>query len=184
MSSANRSLALRILARHDPAAALSRRQAPGTRKIRALAAGFTLVELILACSILLVLATVAIPLARVEIKRRKEADLRYDLREMRTAIDRFKDASDKNLIQVKAGTEGYPPDLETLVKGVQLTGAKSEHVRFLREIPKDPMTGNTDWGLRSVQDDTDATSWGGQDVFDVYSKATGTALDGTKYSDW
>ncbi|HTP43391.1 MAG TPA: prepilin-type N-terminal cleavage/methylation domain-containing protein, partial [Candidatus Acidoferrum sp.] len=89
MSSANRSLALRILARHDPAAALSRRQAPGTRKIRALAAGFTLVELILACSILLVLATVAIPLARVEIKRRKEADLRYDLREMRTAIDRF-----------------------------------------------------------------------------------------------
>jgi len=85
---------------------------------------------------------------------------------------------------VKAGTEGYPPDLETLVKGVQLTGAKSEHVRFLREIPKDPMTGNTDWGLRSVQDDTDATSWGGQDVFDVYSKSTGTALNGTKYSDW
>ena len=100
------------------------------------------------------------------------------------AIDRYKDAADKNLIQVKAGTEGYPPDLDTLVKGVQLTGAKSEHVRFLREIPKDPMTGTADWGMRSVQDDTDTTSWGGQDVFDVYSKSTGTALDGTKYSDW
>ena len=133
---------------------------------------------------LFVLAAIAVPLARVAIKRRKEADLRYDLREMRTAIDRYKDAADKNLIQVKAGTEGYPPDLETLVKGVQLTGAKSEHVRFLRGIPKDPMTGTADWGMRSVQDDTDTTSWGGQDVFDVYSKSTGTALDGTKYSDW
>jgi general secretion pathway protein G len=103
---------------------------------------------------------------------------------MRTAIDRYKDAADKNLIQVKAGTEGYPPDLDTLVKGVQLTGAKSQHVRFLREIPKDPMTGTADWGMRSVQDDTDSTSWGGQDVFDVYSKSIGTAMDGTKYSDW
>ena len=154
------------------------------RRTRTVAAGFTLIELILACSILLVLATVAIPLARVAIKHRKEADLHDDLREMRAAIDRYKDAADKNLIQVKAGTEGYPPDLDTLVKGVQLAGAKSEHVRFLREVPKDPMTGNTDWGLRSVQDDPDTTSWGGQDVFDVYSKSTGTALDGTKYSDW
>jgi general secretion pathway protein G len=183
MSGANRNLALRFLGSSDFAL---RRAAhyPGTRKIRVLAAGFTLIELILACSILFVLAAVAVPLARVTIKRRKEADLRYDLRQMRTAIDRYKDAADKNLIQVKAGTEGYPPDLDTLVKGVQITGAKSEHVRFLREIPKDPMTGTADWGIRSVQDDTDATSWGGQDVFDVYSRSTGTALDGTKYSDW
>ncbi len=179
MSTANRSLALRLLASRA-----SDTRTPRARGVRALAAGFTLLELVLACSILLVLATIALPLARVTIKRRKEADLRYDLRQMRNAIDRYKDAADKNLIQVKAGTEGYPPDLDTLVKGVQLTGAKSEHVRFLRELPKDPMTGTTDWGMRSVQDDTDTTSWGGQDVFDVYSKSTGTALDGTKYSDW
>lgn len=179
MSTANRTLALRLLASRNSIA-----RSPRGRTVRAIAAGFTLIELILACSILFVLATVSIPLARVAIKRRKEADLRYELREMRNAIDRYKDAADKNLIQVKAGTEGYPPDLETLVKGVQLTGAKSEHVRFLRELPKDPMTGTTDWGMRSVQDDTDTTSWGGQDVFDVYSKSTGTALDGTKYSDW
>jgi general secretion pathway protein G len=179
MSTANRILALRLLASRN-----SIGRSPRGRTVRAIAAGFTLLELILACSILFVLATVSIPLARVAIKRRKEADLRYELREMRNAIDRYKDAADKNLIQVKAGTEGYPPDLETLVKGVQLTGAKSEHVRFLRELPKDPMTGTTDWGMRSVQDDTDTTSWGGQDVFDVYSKSTGTGLDGTKYSDW
>ncbi|MGH9744904.1 MAG: type II secretion system protein [Candidatus Acidiferrales bacterium] len=179
MTTANRSLALRILGANGSPTSPGR-----ARRIRAVAAGFTLIELVLACTILLILATIAIPLARVTIKRRKEADLRYDLREMRNAIDRYKDAADKNLIQVKAGTEGYPPDLDTLVKGVQLTGAKSEHVRFLREVPKDPMTGTTDWGMRSVQDDTDTTSWGGQDVFDVYSKSTGTALDGTKYSDW
>ena len=183
MSGANRNLALRFLGSSAFPARSADRDS-GTRKIRVLTAGFTLIELILACSILFVLAAIAVPLARVTIKRRKEADLRYDLRQMRTAIDRYKDAADKNLIQLKAGTEGYPPDLDTLVKGVQLTGAKSEHVRFLREIPKDPMTGTADWGIRSVQDDTDATSWGGQDVFDVYSRSTGTALDGTKYSDW
>jgi general secretion pathway protein G len=144
----------------------------------------TLLELIIACSILMILATVALPLARVTLKRQREADLRRYVIEMRTAIDRYKDASDKNQIQVQAGTEGYPPDLKTLVDGVQLAGAPDRHVRFLRRIPVDPMTGNTEWGMRSVQDDTDATSWGGQDVFDVYSKSTGTALDGTKYSDW
>jgi general secretion pathway protein G len=183
MSGANRSLAVRFLGSR---AFISRpvQRCSEARKVRLLAAGFTLIELILACSILFVLAAIAVPLARVAIKRRKEADLRYDLREMRTAIDRYKDASDKNLIRVKAGTEGYPPDLDTLVKGVELAGAKSQHVRFLREIPKDPMTGTTDWGMRSVQDDTDTTSWGGQDVFDVYSKSPGTALDGTKYSEW
>jgi general secretion pathway protein G len=105
---------------------------------------------------------------------------------MRDAIDRYKDASDKNLIKVAAGTEGYPPDLDTLVKGVKLSSVqdKEKQIRFLREIPVDPMTGSKDWGLRSVQDDADSNSWGGQDVFDVYSKSTGTALDGSKYSEW
>jgi general secretion pathway protein G len=144
----------------------------------------TLLELIIACAILVILATVAIPLERVNLIRRRETTLRYNLREMRDAIDRYKDDADKNLIQVQAGTEGYPPDLQTLVTGVQLTEAQDRHVRYLRSIPVDPMTGNADWGLRSVQDDPDTTSWGGQDVFDVYSRSTGTALDGTKYSDW
>jgi|SRR5208282_5246156 len=147
-------------------------------------AGMTLLELVVTCSILMVLATVAMPLARVTVIRHKEADLRYDLREMRDAIDRYKDDADKSLIQVQAGTENYPPDLQTLVTGVQLTGAQDKHVRYLREVPQDPFTGNKDWGMRSTQDDPDSTSWGGEDVFDVYSQATGTALDGTKYSDW
>jgi general secretion pathway protein G len=151
---------------------------------RTTARGFTLIELILAVAILLVLATAALPLTRVAVKRRKEQELRYSLIQIRRAIDRFKDAADKNQIQVKAGTEGYPPDLDTLVKGVQLTGASDKHVHFLSRVPRDPMTGNAEWGMRSVQDDTDSTSWGGQDVFDVYSKSTGTALDGTKYSEW
>jgi general secretion pathway protein G len=158
--------------------------ASARRRTRAIAAGLTLLELIVACSILLILATAALPLARVTVKRRKETDLRYDLRQMRDAIDRFKDAADKNQIQVPVGTEGYPVNLDTLVKGVQLAGVPGRHVRFLREIPKDPMTGTADWGMRSVQDDPDATSWGGQNVFDVYSRSTGTALDGTRYSDW
>ena len=148
------------------------------------AAGMTLLELIIACGILLILASVALPLERVNLVRRRESELRYDLREMRDAIDRYKDAADKNLIKVAAGTEGYPPDLDTLVKGVKLAGPQDRQVRFLREIPVDPITKNKDWGIRSVQDDPDTTSWGGQDVFDVYSKATGTALDGTKYSEW
>jgi general secretion pathway protein G len=160
---------------------ISRRQYPGTAAV-----GMTLIELLIACSILLVLATVAMPLARVNITRRKETELRYDLRQMRDAVDRYKDASDKNLIKVAAGTEGYPPDLDTLVKGVKLSSTqdKEKQVRFLREIPVDPLTGSKDWGLRSVQDDSDSDSWGGQDVFDVYSKSTGTALDGTKYAEW
>jgi general secretion pathway protein G len=147
-------------------------------------AGMTLLELLVACAILIILAGMAVPMARVQIKRQKEAELRYDLREMRDAIDRYKDAADHNLIQVQVDTEGYPPDLETLVDGVQLAGAPDRRVRFLRKIPVDPMTGNADWGLRSVQDDADSDSWGGQDVFDVYTKSQDTALDGTKYSDW
>ncbi|MGH9562085.1 MAG: type II secretion system protein [Terracidiphilus sp.] len=144
----------------------------------------TLLELIIACGMLLVLSAVAIPLARVTLISHKERELRADLLDMRTAIDRYKDDADKNLIQVEAGTEGYPPDLQTLVNGVQLTGAQDPKVHYLRKIPTDPFTGDTNWGLRSVQDDSDSTQWGGQDVFDVYSRAQGTALDGTKYSDW
>ncbi len=154
------------------------------RGTRAVAAGMTLLELMVACSILLVLATVALPLTRLTVIRTREQLLRYRLREMRDAIDRYRDDADKGMFQVQAGTENYPPDIDTLVKGVQLTGTTDVHMRFLRAKPVDPMTGNDDWGLRSVQDDPDSTSWGGQDVFDVYSKATGTALDGTKYSDW
>jgi general secretion pathway protein G len=154
------------------------------RRSRAAAAGMTLLELMVACSIMLVLATVALPLTRVTVIRQREQLLRYRLREMRDAIDRYRDDADKGMFQVQAGTENYPPDLDTLVNGVQLTGVQNVHLRFLRELPVDPMTGNKDWGLRSAQDDADSTSWGGQDVFDVYSKATGTALDGTKYSDW
>jgi general secretion pathway protein G len=151
---------------------------------RAVASGMTLLELILACAILMVLATAVVPLARVTVKRHKEDLLRYDLRQMRDAIDRFKDASDKGQIQVQAGTEGYPPDLQTLVHGVPLTGVVGKNIHFLRKIPIDPMTGTADWGMRSVQDDTDSTSWGGQDVFDVFSKSSGTALNGSRYSDW
>lgn len=162
----------------------SLRLTPLRARRRTTAAGMTLLELVFACSILLILAAVAVPLARVTIIRHKEEQLRYDLRRMRDAIDRYKDDADRNLIQVQAGTEGYPPDLDTLVNGVQLTGAQDKRVHYLHEIPTDPMTGNKDWGLRSVQDDPDSTSWGGEDVFDVYSQATGTALDGTKYSDW
>lgn len=160
-------------------------RARGSRQTpRSLQAGLTLIELILACGILMILATAALPLARVAVVHHKEELLRYDLMEMRNAIDRYKDAADQNKIQVQAGTEGYPPDLETLVDGVPLNGMQDKRIRFLRAIPVDPMTGNKDWGLRSVQDDPDSTAWGGTDVFDVYSKSTGTALNGTKYSDW
>jgi general secretion pathway protein G len=152
---------------------------------RANDAGMTLIELIIACAILAVLATAALPLARVAVIHKKEAILRYDLREIRDAIDRYKDYADQNKIQVQAGTEGYPPDLETLVKGVPLTGTTdNKRIHFLRELPVDPMTNSTDWGMRSVQDDPDSQAWGGTDVFNVFSKSTATALNGTKYSDW
>jgi general secretion pathway protein G len=200
----------------------------------------TLLELIIACTILLILATAAMPIARFTVKRQKEAELHRDLREMRDAIDRYKDAADKGRIRVELGTEGYPPDLQTLVTGVDVvsqgttgaplgagvgvgvggtaggvgTGASSgfgatgfgatnpastfntapasgtgaapltQHIRFLRQIPTDPMTGHAEWGLRAVQDDPDSTSWGGMDVFDVFSLSQGTGLNDTKYSDW
>jgi general secretion pathway protein G len=145
--------------------------------------GMTLIELIIASSILLVLATAALPVVRFTIVRPKEAELRRALREIRDAIDHYKDYADRNLIPVKAGSEGYPPDLETLVKGQPL-GMSDKKVRFLRRIPIDPMTGRAEWNLQAVQDDADSTSWGGNDVFDVHSKSQGTALDGTHYADW
>lgn len=144
----------------------------------------TLLELIIACAILLILAAAALPVARFAVIRGKESDLHHDLREMRDAIDRYKDAADRNQIRVEVGSEGYPPDLETLVKGVQLGASNDKKIRFLRKIPIDPMTGRAEWGLRAVQDDADSTSWGGKNVFDVYSKSQGNAQDGTKYSDW
>ena len=143
--------------------------------------GFTLLELIIATIILVILTSMAVPLARVTIKRDKERELRRDLWEMRDAIDRYKDAADRGAFQTKVGTEHYPPELETLVKGEEVQGKK---LRFLRKIPVDPMTNSTEWGMRSMQDDPDSDSWGGQSVFDVYTKSQGTGLDGTKYKDW
>jgi len=143
--------------------------------------GFTLDELIVATAILVILTGLAVPLARVAIKREKERELRRALWQLRDAIDRYKDAADRGAFQLKVGSEGFPPDLETLVKGVDVGGKK---VRFLRKIPTDPMTNDTDWGMRSMQDDPTSDSWGGQNVFDVFSKSRGTGLDGTEYKDW
>jgi general secretion pathway protein G len=145
------------------------------------AVGFTLLELIIATSILLVLSTMAVPLARLTIQREKEHQLRMDLWEMRDAIDRYKLDADRGAFQTKVDSQNYPPDLETLIKGVDIQGKK---VRYLRKIHSDPMTRTTEWGLRSMQDDPDSDSWGGQNVFDVYTKSQGSALDGTKYKDW
>ncbi len=147
-------------------------------------AGLTLIELVVATSILLVLATMALPVTRMKIKRDKEIELRRALRDMRSAIDRYKDASDRGLIQVKVNTEGYPLTLEMLVEGVELAGKPDRKVRFLRKIPTDPMTGQADWVLRCIQDEPDARSWCGENVFDVSSRSYGTGLDGTHYQDW
>ncbi len=145
------------------------------------ACGMTMLELIVAITILTLLTGMAVPLARLNLKREKERTLQRDLWEMRDAIDRYKDAADHGAFQIKVDSQGYPPDLDTLVNGVDVKGKK---LRFLRRIPVDPMTGKTDWGLRSMQDDPDSDSWGGQNVFDVYSKSDGTALNGTAYKDW
>jgi len=144
--------------------------------------GVTLLEMIVVITILLILMGAAVPIMKISVQRQREVDLRRALWEMRSAIDRYKDAADKNAFQIKLGSEGYPPDMDTLVNGVEIAGGKK--LRFLRRIPVDPMTGNTDWGLRSMQDDPQSDSWGGQNVFDVYTKSPGTALNGTKYKDW
>src|ERR1022692_3119669 len=146
------------------------------------ARGFTLLELIVAATILSILTLMALPLARVTIQREKEKQLRRALWEMRGAIDRYKDQADRAAFQIKVDTYGYPPDIETLVKGVEAQGGKK--IRFLRSVPIDPMTNSREWGLRSMQDDPESDSWGGQNVFDVYTKSEGTGLDGTKYKEW
>ena len=151
------------------------------QSLRSGEAGLTLMELIIVVTMLAILASAAVPIAKFQVKRTKERELRRDLWEMRDAIDKYKDVADKGLIQTKADSINYPPDLQTLVDGVEI---QTKKMRFLRKIPTDPMTGNTDWGLRSNQDDADSDSFGGQNVFDVHSKSTGTALDGTKYSTW
>ena len=143
--------------------------------------GLTLIELIIAIGIIGLLAGAAVPIVKVRVKREKEIELRRDLWNLRDAIDRYKDAADRGAFQTKVDSLGYPPDLQTLVDGVDVQGKK---LRFLRRIPIDPITGNADWGLRSNQDDPDSSSWGGQNVFDVYTKSEGTALDGTKYNTW
>lgn len=153
----------------------------GTREARRQDRGFTLLELIVATTILLILTMMAIPLARVTIKRQKEKELRHALWEIRDAIDVYKATAERGSFQIKADTYGYPPTLDDLVKGVDVGG---KQIRFLRQLPIDPMTGAKDWGMRSMQDDPDSDSWGGQAVFDVYSKSEGTGLDGTKYKDW
>lgn len=147
--------------------------------------GFTLIELIITVMIIGILAGMAVPLARNSIQREREFALRAALREMRVAIDKYKEASDRGFLQVKVGTEGYPESLEVLVEGVQMVGQVDKKLKFLRKIPADPMTNSTEWGLRAYQDDPKmGSSWGGQNVFDVYTKSEGTAFDGTKYKDW
>jgi general secretion pathway protein G len=145
------------------------------------ARGFTLIELIVATMIMVLLVSMAVPLASNVIKREKERELRRDLWTIRDAIDRYKDAADRAAFQIKLGSEGYPPDLDTLVQGVDSNGKK---LKFLRRIPIDPMTGKAEWGMHSMQDDPTSDSWGGESVFDVYSQSQGTALDGSKYKDW
>ena len=141
----------------------------------------TLIELIVTVAILSILAGAAVPVTMFTVKRNNERELRRDLWEIRDAIDHYKDAADMHAFQTKVDSQNYPPDLETLVNGVEV---QSKKVKFLRRIPIDPMTGKAEWGLRSMQDDPDSNSYGGQSVFDVYSKSDGTALDGTKYSTW
>jgi len=150
--------------------------------------GFTFIELLVVTTILLILASAVMPLAKVTIQRQREAELRRALREVRTAIDKYKDSVDNGLIgsiDVKAGSEGYPPDLDTLVEGVGVANdATGRKLKFLRRVPVDPISGSSEWGMRAYSDKPDSTSWGGSNVYDVYSKSTGIALDGTKYRDW
>ena len=145
--------------------------------------GFTLAELVMVAALIAVLSTMALPVAKFTVKRRKEAELRLSLRLMRTSIDEYKRLSDQGLIPLTLGGEGYPENLEVLVEGVDLVGQETKR-KFLRRIPLDPMTVEEEWGLRSYQDDWDSTSWGGENVCDVYSLSDGTAIDGTKYKDW
>ena len=150
--------------------------------------GYSFIELLVVTVILLVLASAIAPLTQVTIQRQREVELRRALRDIRTAIDKYKDAVDLGVIggaNLDSENEGYPPDLETLVEGVEtVNGADGGRVKFLRRIPPDPVAKTGDWGLRAYQDSPDSTRWGGDNVYDVYSKATGTGLDGSRYREW
>ena len=150
--------------------------------------GFTFIELVIVSTIMLILASTVLPLAQVSSQRQREAELRRSLREMRTAIDKFKDAVDQGQIpttELEPGSEGYPPDLDTLVDGVSAANdASGRKLKFLRRVPIDPMTNTNEWGKRAYQDRPDSSSWGGKNVFDVYTTSQGVGLDGTKYRDW
>lgn len=146
--------------------------------------GYTLAELVMVCAVLTVLSAMVMPLGMYSVKRTKEAMLRQHLREMRNAIDEYKRFSDAGLIPVDLGTDGYPEDLEVLVEGVDVVGQVDKHIRFLRRIPRDPMTGEYEWGKRSYQDDPDSRGWGGENVYDVHSLSEGMGLDGVPYSEW
>ena len=156
---------------------------PIARRRRSMA-GFTLAELVMVAAVLSILATVTLPIAKFSAKRSKEADLRLALREMRMAVDEYKRYSEAGLIQVDIGTEGYPKKLDVLVEGVPIVGQVDKKLKLLRRVPIDPMTGKDEWGLRSYQDAFDATSWGGEDVYDVYSLSKGTGLNGVAYRKW
>lgn len=146
--------------------------------------GYTLVELVMVCVVLSTLTAVSFPVAKYTVKRTKELELRQALRQMRNAIDEYKRLSDVGLIPIDLGTDGYPSELELLVEGVDLIGQIDVRKKFLRRIPTDPMTGEAEWGLRSYQDDFDSDSWGGENVYDVYSLSEGVGLDGIPYSQW
>jgi len=149
--------------------------------------GVTYLELIATAAIVMILASAILPMGRVAVQRQREIELRRALREMRQKIDLYKQAVDQGQIggtDVKLGSEGYPPELETLVKGVNRVGALDRKLKFLRRIPVDPMTSTAEWGLRCYQDDPDSTSWCGENVWDVYSKSTAKGLDGTTYNTW
>ncbi|MCG3191635.1 MAG: hypothetical protein DIJKHBIC_00863 [Thermoanaerobaculia bacterium] len=157
---------------------------PGGRKSPAGSRGYSMVELVVVMVVILVLSAMIVPIAKFSIRRQQEAELKEALRTLRNAIDDYKRLSDQGLIPIDLGTEGYPKELDVLVEGVELVGQVKKKKRFLRRIPKDPMTGEAEWGLRSYQDEPDSTSWGRQNVYDVYSLSDGTALDKSKYRDW
>lgn len=146
--------------------------------------GFTLAELVMVAAVLVILAGVTLPVAKFTARRTKEMELRAALRQMRNAVDEYKRYSDMGLIPVDLGTEGYPAELEILVEGVEIVGQVDKKLKLLRRIPLDPMTGEREWGMRSYQDDFDSTSWGGENVYDLYSLSEGVGLNGVPYREW